>query len=127
MKAKLVSQLDLSPTATPEQVAQSTTIQRTVNGRLQAVRILPVGAIVERPDAWQLVRIGVADPADAECVEAAGMTQEQIKAAQQAQRRAAAGIHPKDFADFDAGLFIGYDPRGNRIPPPKPTDGVHAD
>lgn len=118
MRVRITHKLDLSPSATAEQFAVSVEEQRKVNGRVTAVRVLPIGAEFEHPLAFQLVKLGAASPVDDECREACGMDDEQIADAQKSYKRTAAGIHPHDFADFDRGLFIGYDSRGRRIPAP---------
>ena len=82
---------------------------------------IPVGTIIERPDAWKLVQMGLAVPADEECSKAAAMTDRQMQEAQYAQKRASLGIHPDDFEAYDAGDMIGYDRNGNAIPGPNAT------
>lgn len=42
--------------------------------------VAPRGTAIEGPNVWQLVRVGSAKPADKECRDAAGMTDEQIVA-----------------------------------------------
>lgn len=79
---------------------------------------LEVGALVENPDAYMLVRLGVAVPFDDECKLAANMTNGQMDAAQAAHRRVSLGIHPDDYAAFDAGQMLGYDEDGSWIPGP---------
>lgn len=79
---------------------------------------IPAGTIIEHPDAYRLVRLGAAEPADEECQRAASVSPIQFQRAVAAQRRAAAGIHPEDFDAFDAGEMVGYYPDGSHIPGP---------
>lgn len=79
---------------------------------------IPAGMTREHPDAWKLVRMGVAVSADAECEKKVNMTDLQLAQVQHAQRRVRAGIHPDDYAAFDAGEMIGYYPDGSFIPGP---------
>lgn len=92
-------------------------VAEKVNGKKVYVE-KPAGHIHERPDAYRLVQHGNAIPADDECREACGMTDEDMEYAQKSYRRTAAGIHPDDYAAFDAGLMTGYDPDGKPIPGP---------
>ena len=85
--------------------------------------IFPAGHVIDHPDAHLLVGMGVAIPADEECARRAGMTEAQMAAAQHAARRLAAGIHPDDFAKFDAGEIAGYEPDGSYKPGP---NAVHV-
>lgn len=82
---------------------------------------LPVGHVVDHPEAYRLVRHGVANPLDDECRRWAGMTPEQIAAAQHAYRRVEKGIAPEDYAAFDAGEMLGYDDDGEWVPGPNYT------
>ena len=79
---------------------------------------IPIGTIVDNPEAWLLVQMGAAVPVDEECEQAANMTQHQMDKAQHSQRRASAGIHPDDFEAFDAGEIDGYYPDGTCRPGP---------
>ena len=80
--------------------------------------VIPAGTLLDWPDVWKLVRVGAAVPEDDECSLLANMTQHQMDAAQRAQRRAAAGIHPDDFEAFDSGEMSGYYPDGSFKPGP---------
>ena len=85
----------------------------------------PAGTVIKDPKAYMLVRMGIAIPADDECRERAGMTEEKMKAAIHAQRRTAAGIHPDDFAAYDCGEMVGYNGDGSYKPgpnAPKPSE-----
>lgn len=68
----------------------------------------PAGTVIDHPDAYKLVRLGVAEPADDECRERCGMTPERMKAAQAAAARAEAGIHPEDHEAYAKGWMVGY-------------------
>lgn len=50
------------------------------------------GAIIDHPNAYKLVKLGVAEPADEECRTAAGMTPEKTEAAVNFQRKAKRGL-----------------------------------
>ena len=78
----------------------------------------PVGTVIEHPDAYKLVQLGVAVPEDEECIRRANMTELQMAQAQQGQRRVSLGIHPEDYEAFDAGEIAGYYPDGTAIPGP---------
>jgi hypothetical protein len=84
------------------------------------------GTIIVDPDAWKLVRIGVAKPADKECAERAGVSIEQIEA--QGKLYDKIGIASEDWDAFDQGLMVGYDPNGKKnatwLPGPKFTEGA---
>lgn len=89
--------------------AMDTRIGENPNGT-PIIGQLPAGHILDHPKAYMQVRMGCAIPHDEECRIAANITPEEMAAAQQAQKRTAAGIHPDDFAAFDAGRMIGYNP-----------------
>jgi len=89
--------------------------------------LLPAGEIIEHPDAFRLVQIGCAEPADDECATSHGMTAEQLAAARHAYVRTAAGIWPEDFAAFDAGMMTGYSPDGSPIPGPNYVEPQEED
>ncbi len=61
----------------------------------------PAGMIIDRPDAWQLVQMGMAVPHDDECRKKCGMTEEEIAAAIAAQDR------------FEEGLIEGEEEAGD--------------
>lgn len=106
MQAKLLKEMDVrtgyNPNGTP-------IIERR-----------PAGTIIDNPAAFMLVRMGAAEPADEACRAAAKMTTEQFEEAVYAQQRTAAGIHPDDFAAYDRGEMIGYEP-GTSKPIPGPN------
>ena len=81
----------------------------------------PVGTVIDHPDAYRLVRMGVAVPEDEECAQAAGMNDEQIKAAIYAGKRTALGIAPEDFPAYDQGEMVGYNKDGSFVPGPNAT------
>ena len=72
----------------------------------------PVGTIIDDPDCWRLVMMGVAVPYDDECRDKTAQTPEQVAATQHAARRLSAGIDPADFARYDSGELLGYDKNG---------------
>ncbi len=80
--------------------------------------VMPIGTVIEDPQAFMLVRMGVAEPADEECERAHGMTPEQLAEARRVYPRTEAGIHPEDFELWDAGVIVGYNPDGSYKPGP---------
>ncbi len=88
------------------------------NGHLTVVRYWKLGAELDHPDAFIQVQQGCAIPADAECAEACGMSEEAMERAQQAYERTNRGIHPDDFGKYAAGEIAGYDGNGDYIPGP---------
>lgn len=77
-----------------------------------------IGAEVEHPEAYKLVGMGIAVPADEECEKRANMTPAQLAAAQHAAKRVEAGIHPEDYELYDSGQILGYTADGEYIPGP---------
>lgn len=72
---------------------------------------LPAGTVIDHPDAWRLVEMGSADPADAECLAkcvSLGLSGERLAKAKAAYERSDRGIHPEDFEAYAAGWMIGY-------------------
>lgn len=80
--------------------------------------IRPAGTLLDHPQAYVLVRMGVAEPADEECERRADRSPAQLAEAAHAAERTAKGIHPDDFAKFDAGEITGYAPNGDYTPGP---------
>lgn len=78
----------------------------------------PSGTLIDHPEAYRLVQMGVALPADDECEQKAAMTEERLAAARHAYERTSKGIRPEDFAAFDSGQMVGYAPNGEPIPGP---------
>jgi hypothetical protein len=77
---------------------------------------LPAGTVIDNPDAYRLVQMGVAVPVDDECRVRAGMTPEQLTAANIAYQATVNGIQPEDIAAFRAGAITGYTPDGEPLP-----------
>lgn len=113
MKAELTRRMEMGPTH-PDYVAGTK-------------QWLEPGTVLEHPESYKLVQMGVAKPADDECVKAAGMDAAKMKAATQAYKRLEAGIAPEDFAAFDAGEMLGYDEDGEWIPGPNYVEPVDED
>lgn len=88
------------------------------NGRMQKVPFWQLGTIIQHPMCFRLVQMGVAVPADEGCAQMAGMSSQQQVKAQHAAERLSKGIHPDDFAAYDAGVMVGYDDQGEYIPGP---------
>jgi hypothetical protein len=78
----------------------------------------PTGTVIEHPDAWKLVRMGMAEPEDDECRERAGMNGEQMRKAQYAQDKFEKKIRLEDRRAYDDGEMLGYDEDGEWIPGP---------
>jgi hypothetical protein len=134
MQAKIIrDDIEVSPSAELTEAEQALTVERIVwrNGRNQPATFWRQGAILERPDSYILVRMGVAEPADEECRIAASMNAAQRAEAQHAARRLSAGIHPEDFHLYDAEVILGYNPDGTYKPGPNydqlPTDDEDED
>jgi len=89
--------------------------------------VKPAGTTVEDRRAWRLVQMGVATPADDECRRKAGMSPERMEAAQAAYPKVEAGIHPDDYAAYDRGEMLGYNPDGTWIPGPNATEDLELD
>jgi len=80
---------------------------------------LPVGTILEHPQAAGLVEQGVARCADAECEQAVSITEEQWQAAFKAYGPFSRGIAMEDYDAYHSGEMVGYDPEtGEPIPGP---------
>lgn len=69
---------------------------------------LPVGHVIDDPQAFRLVQIGVALPADEECRLRVNMTEGQLAQAQAAYAMGERGIHPEDRDAYAAGWMTGY-------------------
>lgn len=80
--------------------------------------VVPRGTVLEHRDCHYLVRMGVAVAEDEECQAATGMSADQTRRAAAAYDRVERGIHPEDYAAFDAGVMLGYHPDGSWIPGP---------
>lgn len=104
-------------------------IRIDVNDSSKGYELQPVGFVIDHPDAYKLVQHGSAEPDDDECRDAANMTPEQMTHARKSFKRISAGIQPEDYTAFDAGLMIGYDPKGNPIPGPnaEPDEDLEFD
>ncbi len=84
--------------------------------------ILPKGKIIDHPQAYILVQIGMAESVDDECTKKVGMTPEQLTTAQYTHIRTRKGIHPTDFARYDNGELDGYNLDGTDKPGPNYVD-----
>jgi len=78
----------------------------------------PVGLIEEHPNAFMLVKMGIAEPADDECRLAAAMSSVEMASAQRQQQMVSKGILPDDYQRYLDGEILGYDANGNDIPGP---------
>jgi hypothetical protein len=121
MKAKIVrDDIEVNPAATTPEVIRELCVLRKLrrNGRDVMRPHWKMGAVIDFPDCYWLVRQGVAIPADEECEQRAGVTPEEMAVAQSAYERVSKGIHPDDYALFDSGVIVGYDAEGNYLPGP---------
>lgn len=109
MKAELLRRLEMGPTH-PEYVSGEK-------------KWLDVGHVIDHPQSFMLVRMGVAKAADDECEKAAQMTATAHQKAVAAYERLEKGIAPEDFDAFDSGEMSGYDPEtGEPILGPNAVD-----
>lgn len=88
-----------NPAFDPMEAAEARKARRPY--RVPFTIMFPTGTEIEHPDAWRLVRMGVADPVDDECREAAGLTPEQIAERQARYEKLEAGRATGD-PKFDA-------------------------
>jgi len=84
--------------------------------------ILPAGTIIDDPNAYMLVQIGMAEAADEECAAKANRTPAQLNQARYEYSRTKAGIHPDDYARYDNGEIVGYNLDGTVKPGPNYID-----
>ena len=110
MKCKLTVECEIAPDA-PKELADQC---ENRGGFLFA----PIGTLIDDSNCWRLVLQGIAEAADDDCRLWSMQTDEQRAATARASKRLLAGIHPDDFAAFDAGEMIGYDAAGNIVPGP---------
>lgn len=120
MQCKLTRELEVAPGVMPQEfVAAHATVRVEIrNQRPKHVLYWRVGTVFSLPDSHILVKQGCAIPMDEECRDRAGMTDEQIAAAQAQYEKVALGIHPEDYELFDGGVIVGYDDKGNYKPGP---------
>ena len=103
MKCKLIREMKASPTH-PEPRKRGT--------------MLPVGEVIEHPQAWILVRNGCAHPEDDDCRIKADMTLAKTLIAERNYPAIDKGIVPEDRKAFFAGKMDGYNPDGSWKPGP---------
>lgn len=115
MRCRFVRQLAIN-TRTAPPALMAIGVAATIAGKPETV--IPPGATYEHPLAWLWVRQGCAVPADEECRKEAGLTDEQMGAAQKSFDRTVAGIHPEDFELYERGVIVGYDRKGGYLPGP---------
>ncbi len=107
MKCKLIVEQEASPTHPDE----------GMRGKM-----MPVGTVIEHPQAFRLVQNGVAEPADEECKIRANMSAEKFALARRNYPAVAKGIVPEDRDAFFAGKMNGYNPDGSWKPGPNATE-----
>ncbi|MEO1063748.1 MAG: hypothetical protein AAFZ07_20210 [Actinomycetota bacterium] len=94
----------------------------------------PIGTVIDHPDAYKLVKMGCAKPADAECLERAEEwaarlgkpLPECLAEAFVAYRATSKGIHPDDLEKFKSGEIDGYTPDGKYVPGPNARSENHS-
>ena len=87
----------------------------------------PAGTEINHPDAFKLVRMGIADPIDDDCKAMVRRTPEQLLAARHAYIRTTKGIHPEDFDAYDRGMMVGYNADGSPKPGPAAAHSESTD
>lgn len=80
--------------------------------------VIPLGTVLDDPNAYKLVRRGCAEAVDEECEKATGMTPEALAAERANYPKMTAGIIPEDSEAWDRGWMRGYKPDGSWIPGP---------
>ena len=100
MKCKLFEDTPAAPTIPPNKT------------------ILPAGTIIDDPNAFVLVQMGIAESADKECDDKVDRTPSQLNQARYEYSRTKKGIHPDDYARYDLGQIDGYNPDGTVKPGP---------
>ena len=93
-------------------------VEKYKNKSFMKVLCWKAGAITDTPDAFRLVQMGIAEPADEECEKRANITLEQMAVASHAYERMDRGVHPDDFSRYDQGEMVGYNADGSDIPGP---------
>ena len=88
------------------------------NYRQVKVRMWNKGVVLEHPESFRLVQMGIAIHADDECKDRANMNPEMIENAAFAYERLQRGIYIDDFDRYDRGELIGYNADGSDIPGP---------
>ena len=122
MKAKLIRD-DIEASETAAKDAKGIEVREVRrNGETVPVRFWTKGATIEHPDAYRLVQMGIAEPADDECKEKANRTEEQLKAARYAYERQVRGIAPDDFDRYDRGEISRMLPDGTYEPGPNAVE-----
>jgi hypothetical protein len=71
----------------------------------------PAGTVVDHPEAWRLVRMGVAEPVDDECREAANVSEERLKVLAAKYERLNKGMGTGD-PRYDAAATVSEDESG---------------
>jgi hypothetical protein len=87
MKAKLLrDDIEVSPSAVLSEEEQAQTVERVIprNGQRRPVTFWKQGAILDRPDSFMLVRMGIAEAVDDECKQRASMSAAEFAKAQHA-------------------------------------------
>lgn len=118
MKCRVIrDDLEVAPNAPHEKTEGQIVVRKVMrNSQMTDVVFWKNGAVIDHPQAFRLVQQGCALPADDECQTRCQRSAEQLTAAQMAYERLKAGIHPDDFALYDAGIIAGYNDDGSYKP-----------
>lgn len=118
MKCRVIrDDLEVAPNSPSEKTEGRIVVLKVMrNSQMTDVVFWKRDAIIDHPQAFRLVQQGCALPADKECEERCQRNAEQLTAAQMAYERLHRGIHPDDFALFDAGIIEGYNDDGSYKP-----------
>lgn len=105
-------------------------VQFTREAKIQmpgGVKSVEPGYIHEHKDAFRLVQIGMAIPADDECRDKCGLTDDEIWDIQRRYNATFARIHPSDQKLFDDGVISGYTSNGTGDYVPGPNSHMRPD
>lgn len=112
MQAKYLKEMEVIPQGAPKALLDQCVERPERSGRWFG----PAGTLVDHPDCWRLVLMGVAEAADDECRAMTQQTADQLAQIQHAAARLSAGIAPEDFHLFDAKYIAGYNADGSYKP-----------
>lgn len=118
MKCIYIRDIDACMVTMPPGEGKNVSFRPNPDDPNKPVPYWPKGTIREGPFSVMNCKHGFCEPADEECSIALGYTPEQIEAAKHRYQRLVDGIQPEDFANYDAGVMLGYDSMGNWIPGP---------
>ncbi len=117
MKARLIRE-DLEIGNTVQNPDSVHLVEKVRNHEVILVACWKAGAIMDHPNAFRYVQMGVCEAVDDECIKRANMTPKKMAAAVFAYERTNRGIHPDDFRKYNDGELVGYNADGSDIPGP---------